>query len=57
MNKVHSEMVNFKNPFKETIHVLVSIESPDAQALEVFNLLLKNKNKDGRIGISGSQNM
>ena len=53
LNKDHSEVVLFKNPFKDAIQVLVTMESTDDEALEVFKLLLKTKKHDGKLTIQG----
>jgi hypothetical protein len=50
-------VIHFKNPFKDTIQVIISLESEDPEALEVFKLLLKTKKSDGRLMISGMQQL
>lgn len=53
LNKDYSEVLNFKNPFKESIQIIVSLVSEDPEVLEVFKILLKTKTKDNKITISG----
>jgi hypothetical protein len=55
LNKDHSEVIHFKNPFKDPIQVIITMESTDSEALEVFKLLLKTKKPDGKMTIQGLQ--
>jgi hypothetical protein len=53
LNKDHSEVIHFKNPFKDPIQVIITLESNDTEALEVFKLLVKTKKADGKLTIQG----
>ena len=43
LNKEFTGNINFKNPFKAAITVMVTLESDDPKATEAFFLLLKRK--------------
>lgn len=45
LNKDYSSTIHFKNPFKETIQVTISMEAESENA-EVFKLLTKSKKSD-----------
>ena len=45
LNKDFSSTIHFKNPFKESINVTVTMEA-DEQNQEVFKLLTKSKKND-----------
>ena len=40
LNKDFSSMINFKNPFKDSINIFISLEA-DERAKDVFSLLIK----------------
>lgn len=44
INNDFSDMISFKNPFREAINVLISMETSNDEDKKAFNLLLK-KNK------------
>ncbi|KAM3143753.1 Encoded by [Paramecium bursaria] len=56
INKDYSDVINFKNPFKETIQVTIQLESEDQACLEAFQLLLKKKTEQ-KTTIQGLQSL
>lgn len=56
INKDYSDVIHFKNPFRDTIQVMITIESTDENLEEAFQLLLKRKN-DSKTTIPGLQNL
>lgn len=45
LNKDYSSTIHFKNPFKETINVTISLDA-NQENEEVFKLLMKIKKED-----------
>lgn len=53
LNKDFSSMINFKNPFKDSINVFISLEANE-RAKDVFSLLIK-KTKSNVPGLGSIQ--
>jgi len=41
LNKEYSGNINFKNPFKNTINIIIKLDAKDKQSRKVFDLLLQ----------------